>query len=468
MATPHDNTSKAIAALDLREIIDLINFHVKIKRHIVKALRVCKAWHEAWTPVLWKDIEFDCKTDTFPTAELFAERGHFVRKLTLENPKDHHLASIMPFLGNLRDMRLDNSKVTIEGLTLYMKELGGNTDSGREHALRLLCLDNLCIEASDLVPVLREYCGGLETWMDDAAAVINRRLECLGLDEVTQSDNCFFKLLGRCPNLQAIHIAVNPLLTNAAVYRIPELCPKVDDLCHDSNSMVTSPSLTQLFQRSVYPLRLQTLALNGDAMDDRLVDHIARSQGGSLTVLNLAYCNEVTDEGVESILEHCCQLQSLSHLDTAFTTAIMDSPQERWKCFNNLQVLDIRNLELPQGNGSPTNELEEFAKVKRRIMMLPKLRKLAMDFFGLYDKLVLGFGCGDGQGPRLQTLDAHRDVSSKGLRGEELDRFLDNYPYLRCLIVDKSTLNHCEEMIPRLGMNGVRYDSARSVSWAEQ
>ncbi|KAF8929079.1 hypothetical protein BGZ58_009182, partial [Dissophora ornata] len=534
MTPPNNDDNKAVQALALPELVDAIALHLKSQRVIATACLVCKVWREAWTPLLWRSLGFDRSDGAVPDSIVL--QGHHTKNLTYDYPKDEHLDLVLPHCPNLQSLNLSCTKATIEVLAPFLMDLGGRR-------LRQFELDTYMIRASDLLPVLVGHCHRLEqvilsfpyfkerselssrtlmrllemcprlrelelTWveiLDDVTEVVGEsegeehvvqsRLEILSLDAVTQSDTSFLGLLERCPQLWMLHVGGNPTLTNASIYRIPELCPNLDSLTiilqtRDRHASSTH-TFEQLFQKTDWPLKLRYLCLSGDSVDDRVVAQIASSQAPSLRTLDLRHCREVTDLGVELVLRRCALLETLLLFGTAVTNAIMEGPQERWKCFETLKELDIRKIGVtdlghryPQDDPRIKQNREAFTKIRRRVQMLPRLQKLAMSFYGIHEELLQGFYYESTQGedgggrmldcevmngadaacsstvatsresggnvavqgsPRLRTLNA---LGASALLGEDMDRFLDNYPYLTRLVMNRPSSSH--EMRERL------------------
>ncbi|KAF9355208.1 hypothetical protein BGX26_006858 [Mortierella sp. AD094] len=474
----------AIEALDLPEIVNAIAQHIRPQRTLAKACLVCKAWKEAWTPLLWKNIEFNRREDEIPDS--IKQYGYLVKGLDYQNPKDPHLPLVLPFCPNLQRLTLGNTDITMPVLAPYLK----NDHIGR--TLSSIVLEVYAIQAKELFPVLAKHCRRLEyiellfmqldmnvvkhsvfmrllkscshlgelvlakvSIVDDDAEEAaeeekeeeeeedmgdgtdeeeknivdqNRkqsRLEVLDLGQTEQSDKGFLELLQQCPNLLGIYFGPNRKLTDKFIIKIPELCPKIDSLSFYQPSELTSSGIAQLLQGtpSNY-LELRYLKLTGSPTNDQIVKQVAYSQARSLVTLNLQQSSMVTDDSIEAILKHCCRLESLLLKGTNVSPAIMQGPQDRWGCFETLDQLDIRGigiLDLPRyydpDDWRIGNNQEMFKVIKRRIEMLPKLKKLAMSFCGLRKELIQGFG-NDGDDDRREDCEKSQENGTENTEND--------------------------------------------------
>ncbi|KAF9939967.1 hypothetical protein BGZ65_008713 [Modicella reniformis] len=368
----------------------------------------------------------------------------------------------------------------------------------------------------------------------------------LHLDEVCINEDGMKTLLGRCPNLSTIHIITgsHPADTAAVYSRIPEQCPNLkrfscvsgnnhhagggyggmsgmglsmglgmgtDGRCTISSSFTTT--LTSIFQKQDHhsPLRLENLELRSGTMDGAVVlQQVSQTQAESLRTLNLSNCRQVTDSGLGFILRWCHQLESLNLTGTDITTAVMEGPQERWSCFEALKELEIRDIGVEDFKSWEDTEEEEkeqeqedipwvdfsirenrkaFKKIRRRVRMLPRLRKLGVSFPGVQE-FVQGFGHDDNDGdnnedkrigdktnknkddddekmndarkkqlttpPKLHTLNVNRFEGA--LSEENLNRFFESYPYLRHLVIGHGGIN--SEACDRFRSEGITYEQS--------
>ncbi|KAF9113443.1 hypothetical protein BGX27_001556 [Mortierella sp. AM989] len=557
----HNNI--AIRALTLLEIVDAINQFIKSQRTIAKACLVCKAWQEAWTPLLWKLMEFDRKDDEIPDSIM--KYGHYIRDLEYENPKDEHLSFVLPYCRNLNGLTLTNTRITMESLAPYLR------DDHFGRTLRRIELDVHGVRAEDLFPVLTKHCrrleridlafpyfiikpelrhsvfmrlltacrhlvelkiwntsivdeleedmerkGGMEETEgesrgDDVVGLQNSskpcQLEVLDFFHIAQTDICFSKLLRKCPNLKRINIGPSSTLTEKSFLQILELCPNVDSLSITECTSMSSSGVSQLIQGTRHhSLQLQNIRMRGHPADNQVARQIAYNQSQSLVSLDLKGATEVTDDGVDVILRHCCRLESLFLSGQVITSYIMDGPQDRWGCYTTLKELDIRRVgihELPHGYDEDDWRVgvnrESFKLIKRRIEMLPNLKKLAMSFFGLQSEFIQGFGCGNDDKDRDEiqesgtdydetknleaeecvrnggrSLKAHKGPSIQvlGVRGldsnlsrEDFATFLKNYPNLRSFIATKCYLE--VELVNMLYAAGKKYQDSSETLYRE-
>ncbi|KAG0290541.1 hypothetical protein BGZ98_003385 [Dissophora globulifera] len=506
MSSILNNDNKAVQTLDLPEMVDAIALHLKSKSAIAAACCVCRAWRVAWTPVLWRVLRLDRKVDAVP-ASLYLQ-GSRIKELTLDHPTDDYLTLVLPHCRDLQGLSLCCTKATLSVLSPFLVDLG-------IRGLRRLEIDTLAIHAAALVPVLADHCHSLEILclqfpfredrsklrlqdmlrlleacphlremelssveirddpdpndpnQEQKLSTIQTRLKILVLDSVCLTDTVFLALLERCPMLTTISVGYSPALTSAAIYPIPELCPMVENLTTDS------------------PLQLQHLSLGLGAFDDRMITQVALSQNSTLRTLDLRDCRNVSDAGIEAVLRHCSHLESLLLFGTSVTTAIMTGPQERWACFNTLRDLDVRQVGItdigfrhPRAitNATSPGNSDAFAAIRRRVQMLPQLRRLAINFSGSIEELARGFSLESGSqvangstaqvigesGPHLVTLNV-RGMEGQAIQGDDMDAFLKNYSFLKRLVVDQGFF--CGGMIRRLHTEGILYVAGGSCLW---
>ncbi|KAG0017232.1 hypothetical protein BGZ82_000813 [Podila clonocystis] len=511
-------TSATADALAMPEIVAVISQHMHQSRHVATACLVSKTWNALWTPILWRDLEFDRKEDTLPHE--FDRQGQWVRNLTFDLAKDVHFALFEPHCRALQGLNLGSCEITSEKLMPYLKHLSPT--------LRWLELESYAIEARSLFPVLSTHLHGLEylnfsfpSYKGPSVLHINAlldllhncpslkeieftgvklaievedpniladldstdfhqqqptnittrkasRLEFLTLESCILSDTALTIILTLTSHLKSLFIARVRSLTDMGIQQIPTLCPQISSLTLTSCPQLEPDTFSRLFvdKSELWHLRYVDLAVSN--IDDTALSVLVRDQGDFLEFLAIERCQQITNNGVEAILRHCHRLESLSLYGLVHATAaIMDGPQDRWACWRTLERLDIRklgvvDLEFRFAEDDPrivTNRAA-FAQIKHRVQLLPRLHKLAVGIFGLHAELLQGFGAQ----VRLDTLNL-RGLDPRGLVGEELDVFRANYPDLKRLILNQGRLSHNTELIPTLSRAGIKVIEGESHLW---
>ncbi|KAG0201045.1 hypothetical protein BGX28_006065 [Mortierella sp. GBA30] len=414
-----------------------------LEDHLSKTLR----WLELDTLVI----------EAMDVVPVLTDYCHNLEHLNLMFP-DFKAKSALPFkmltqlldaCQNLRELELsdvDINTIGCEEITIQIPQtVSWNSENGRE-------VMTVAVEAT-------------------SKPSVHQRLRLLTLESAHITDLILLKLLSICPNLNTIYISTNSSLTESSIVRIPELCPEVNDLCLASCSSVSPTAYVSLFLPPIYmhsPLALRCIDLSFSGVDDLAITMMAQTQEGTLEFIRLQDCDRVTDRGLEDVLKHCRRLTSLSISGTSGTAAIMKGPKERWSCYKTLECLDIRkigvvDMERIYADDDPRIERnkEAFVHIKRRVEMLPNLRNLAVSVHGLHEELIQGFGHGhrhhhsdqdkkelltsvhiDGKCmgvviPPIQTLNV-RGMVVRGFSDDEIDRFVENYPFLRCIVINKS------------------------------
>ncbi|KAG0333910.1 hypothetical protein BG000_008785 [Podila horticola] len=512
-------TSATADALAMPEIVAAIAQHMRQNRHVATACLVSKAWNALWTPILWRDLEFDRKEDTLPHE--FDRQGQWVRNLTFDLAKDVHFAMFEPHCRALQGLNLGSCEITSEKLMPYLKHLSPT--------LRWLELESYAIEAASLFPVLSNHLHGLEylnfsfpSYKGPSVLHINAlldllhncpslkeieltgvkiaietedpniptdldsadyqqlqpttnlttkkasRLEFLTLESCILSDTALTIILDLTSNLKSLFIARVHSITDAGIQQIPALCPQISSLTLTSCVQLEPDTFSRLFtdKKTIWHLRYVDLAMSN--IDDTALGVLVRDQGDSLEFLAIERCQKITDTGVEAILRHCHRLESLSLYGLVHATAaVMDGPQDRWACWRTLERLDIRKLgvvdlqfRFTKDDPRIATNRAAFAQIKHRVQLLPRLHKLAVGIFGLHAELLQGFGAQ----VRLDTLNL-RGLDPRGMEGEELEVFVGNYPGLKRLILNQGRLSHCTEMIPTLAHAGITVIEGESHLW---
>ncbi|KAF9170380.1 hypothetical protein BGX21_009187 [Mortierella sp. AD011] len=394
----------AIEALALPEIVNAIAQHIRFHWVLAKACLVCKAWKGAWTPFLWRNLNFNRTEDEIPSS--IRKYGYHVKSLDYHNPEDPHLELVLPFCPNLQRLVLTDTFITMRVLAPFLKK----NHFGR--TLRSIELEVYAIQAKELLPILAKHCRHLEyidiLFMQPDMSVVKHsvlmrllkscshlrelalarvsivddddgdgddgteeimgeegtsdgtdeegeeiddqsrkqsRLEILDLGQTDQSDKSLLELLQQCSNLLGIYFGLNGKLTDNFIVKIPDLCPKVDSLSFYQPLGLTSSGIAQLLQGTPNNcLELRYLKLTGSPTNDQMVKQVAYSQAQSLVTLNLQRSSMVTDDSMEAILKYCCRLKSLLLKGTNVTPAIMQGPQDNWGCYETLDQLDIRGI----------------------------------------------------------------------------------------------------------------------------
>ncbi|KAF9294235.1 hypothetical protein BGZ74_011360 [Mortierella antarctica] len=511
-------TSATADALAMPEIVAAIAQHIHQSRHVATACLVSKAWNTLWTPILWRDLDFDRKEDTLPHE--FDRQGQWVRNLTFDLAKDVHFTLFEPHCRVLQGLNLGSCEITTEKLLPYLKHLSPT--------LRWLELESYAIEARSLFPVLSTHLHGLEylnfsfpsykgpsvlhidallqllyscpslkeielmgvnlaieiedpnilTDLDSAdshqqqpaniTTEKNSRLEFLTLESCVLSDTALTIILTLTSHLKSLIIARVRSLTDMGIQQIPALCPQVSSLTLTNCPQLEPDTFSRLFmdKKELWQLRYVDLAMSN--IDDTALGVLVRDQGDFIEFLAIGRCQKITNAGVEAILRHCRRLESLSLYGLVqATAAIMDGPQDRWACWRTLERLDIRklgvvDLEFRFAEDDPriARNRAAFAQIKHRVQQLPQLRKLAVGIFGLHAELLQGFGAQ----VRLDTLNL-RGLHPRGMGGEELEVFRANYPGLKRLILNQGSLSHNTVLIPTLTRAGIAVIEGESHLW---
>ncbi|KAI9238476.1 MAG: hypothetical protein BYD32DRAFT_413579 [Podila humilis] len=515
-------TSATADALAMPEIVAAIAKHMHQTEHVATACLVSKAWHALWTPILWRDLDFDRKEDRLPHE--FDRQGQWVRNLTFDMANDEHLALFAPHCRALQGLNLGACGITSENLMPYLKHLSPT--------LRWLELESYVIQAASLFPVLSTHLHGLEyvnfafpSYKGPSVLHINAlldllhncpslkeieltrvnlvvegedvsnalmylessyhpqqqqptnitmttkkaRLEFLTLESCILSDTALTTVLALTSNLKSLFIARVHSLSDTGIQAIPSLCPQISSLTLTSCPRLDPDTFSALFMNKRDLWRLRYVDLAKSNINDTALAILARDQGDFLEILTLERCQEVTNAGVDAILRHCPRLESLSlnGLVQATTAGIMEGPQDRWACWQTLERLDLRrlgvvDLEFRFAEDDPrvaTNK-KAWGQIKHRVQLLPRLRKLAVGVFGVHAELLAGFGVQ----VRLHTLNL-RGLAPGGIEGEELELFVANYSGLKRLILNQGRLSHCTEMIPTLARAGITVVDGESRLW---
>ncbi|XP_052218222.1 F-box/LRR-repeat protein 20-like [Dreissena polymorpha] len=131
--------------------------------------------------------------------------------------------------------------------------------------------------------------------------------------------------ISQCRDLRCLEISSCKRLTDQSLQYLKN-CHNLEHLRLNNDSDFTKAGLSAFFKSGTLA-HLHTLDLNKCiAIDDNMVLDIVQCYGPCLCKLSLRLCSNISDRGLASIMDHCCEL---THLDLMDNDHILGERLER-------------------------------------------------------------------------------------------------------------------------------------------
>ncbi|GAU35727.1 hypothetical protein TSUD_259020 [Trifolium subterraneum] len=200
---------------------------------------------------------------------------------------DHHVVELSLFLGGLMSINLSDSR-NLTNLALFA--LVGHCSSLNEIIMEYTTIGKETIENSNSL-------------MD---FVLNPQLKFLHLAYSSCLKDESIKIFASIfPNLQLLDLSNCKDITEEGIYQILRRCCKIRHL------NLTSCLRVKLHGMNFEVPQLKVLNLSYTSIDDKTLYVISKSCFGLLQLL-LESCKNVTNSGVENVVEHCTQLREIN------------------------------------------------------------------------------------------------------------------------------------------------------------
>ncbi|KAF8929532.1 hypothetical protein BGZ58_008879 [Dissophora ornata] len=133
-------------------------------------------------------------------------------------------------------------------------------------------------------------------------------LKSLNLDCGDIPDSVIAALLTRCPLLEQLSLDWSRNLTDTTLLSLQRLCPNLTNISLSRCAEISENGFKALFK--IFP-GLISLDLSNNTISDSVLEELAASCR-LLKHLNINYCVDVTDLGVQAVLLNCANLSSFS------------------------------------------------------------------------------------------------------------------------------------------------------------
>ncbi|KAG0260134.1 hypothetical protein BGZ95_004519 [Linnemannia exigua] len=324
----------------------------------------------------------------------------------------------------------------------------------------------------------------------------------LTLSSVTTDDKTITRLLGMTPHITRFEIDYMTISAGDFLASLPVLCPDIKILKMSNCPLIPSSAYMRLFQYR-NGLQLEQLFVSRIALDDPGLRLITSTQGDTLQELTIWGCNKITESGFMALLAGCHRLTYLApdynlqvplsimaddndddgdvdDCDGITAKAELETERRRnqWSCYNTLKQLHIISFGVPglddelangflgvehqerqgkrgnadQGRNEVANDICEKTTTTMMTTATNSISAISANAATVTGAVVKATWQSL-VGPRLRTLKVSGQKQD-GYVGEDIDRFLSNFPGLK--VFETTKIAAGTEMVERFRKAGVQ------------
>ncbi|KAI1296174.1 F-box and leucine-rich repeat protein 4, partial [Mortierella claussenii] len=403
-----------------------------------------------WSSVQWKNFAW---TDSFLTE--FERYGHYT--IELHENYNADLDRIARICSNLRELRLSWTLATDEKLanilqrspkisSLFLYSCRSLTTQSLAHiaglsVLRRLELKNMIhIDEQSLVALLRacpllEHLTLEDVRLDrialDSLGSIPLKLRTIALTRSSPTGSLVKNLLRNVPMIKDFSLArnVHSNLSRDDLLPLRDIYKHISNLNLESCKGIGQEALIALIHTCP---ELERVNLSGTNIDDAGLEALSL-HCPKVTSLNLAWCSQVTDRGLQRLLGSCSGLSFLDISTMDMISSAIFEPDSPWAC-TQLETLIIIGINMTRPRGSiESNHNMMFQQLSR----LEGLQDLAIGGANL----VLQLEAGLSQMGKLGNLESFRIKHLQTVLGDDEIRWLvEAWPKLKRVRFESGSL----------------------------
>ncbi|KAF9351181.1 hypothetical protein BGX26_010755 [Mortierella sp. AD094] len=404
-------STPASQVLAIPEILSMI-INLLDSGNLKAASLVCKDWHRHTRLILWRQLIVPkdwCKSDLTQLWPALDRQGSITKSLSLELSQDvrlnrvdenlikAQLTGLLSRLPNLESLHIQFPRDTESNIILTIAEHATNLkqfdtdikdwDSNDMTALLTSC-PNLCHISG------RDFTGKILEAIAAAQPMLNR-IDCY---HPRFDDDELISFAQQFPDLLQLSISFHQFLTSRALTSIAACCRKIEQLEFHFCLCLQSAGFQAVF-RAFNNLRV--LNLGPSEVYDADIALVA-VHCPNLELLKLPFCSNITQVGIQEIVQSC---QNLQHLDVSWCDKLHLSffkTETPWVC-EGLRYLDISGINASNSADAPMS-LDILHCMYHQLSLLTQLQHLAVSGLDFSLRLLEVGGPYFTQLKRLETL----------------------------------------------------------------